>query len=127
MATNKGASMAQQQQGSATAATQPPVTGTQPQSVTITPPGVEQPKTEQPKTEQAKKPTVKLLLLSMSGQPRNRGGFAIPPNNAAPLVVDVATLSEADLAALEADPLIIRLRSDAPLTPETDIVRLKRS
>lgn len=70
---------------------------------------------------------VKIALAARTPTGRNRGSYVIPPDPGV-LVLDIDTMlaeenGKSNLAAIEADGQIIKVRSDTPLTPLSEIRR----
>ncbi len=62
----------------------------------------------------APEPRKIIALRSLTGKTRNRGGYAVPFDSTLVLALD--SVDPRDLKALEADPHIMKLRTDAPIT-----------
>lgn len=67
----------------------------------------------------------KIAVLSMTGQTRPCGTYMIPHTH--PLVLDLNKLDPRSLGEFEADPRVLKVRTDTPLTPESDIARYTRA
>ena len=67
----------------------------------------------------------KIAVLSMTGQTRPCGTYMVPHD--VPLVLDLATVEPRDLGELEADPRILKVRTDTPITAPADVTRFKRA
>lgn len=76
-------------------------------------------------TDAKARPAGRIALISKTGMPRNRGSYVIPADN--PIILDLADVDPRDLGEIEGDGHILSVRSDAEVTPASDIVRLKRS
>lgn len=68
----------------------------------------------------------KIALISR-GPSTRRGTYMIPSIADAPIVLDLATIEPRDLGELEGDGKVLKLRSDSPLTPLTEVGRYRRS
>lgn len=64
----------------------------------------------------------RIALLSNTGHPRPCRTYMVPNTHA--IILDLAGVDPLDLAAFEADPRILKVRSNAPVTPKHDVHRL---
>jgi hypothetical protein len=75
--------------------------------------------------ERESKRSGKIAVQSMTGQARYAGTYIIPAEQ--PLVLDLSKMADRDLGEIEGDAQLFKLRSDAAVTKESDIVRYKRA
>lgn len=71
------------------------------------------------------KPIPKLIIWRKNGQQGRRGTYVIPGDRS--LVLDESQMDPIDLAEIDADTGIGKVRTSDPLTPEGDIERYARS
>jgi hypothetical protein len=68
----------------------------------------------------------KIAVISR-GPSTRRGTYMIPAASGTPLVLEIATIEPRNLGEIEGDPNILKLRSDAPVTPASEVSRYTRT